>query len=57
MNKSIVYLLLIQLISDEYTNTENNFILGTSNLTEGNKKRYLNLKLTEDDYRNKATKR
>ena len=55
MNKSILFLLLIQLISDVYTNTKRSPCLDTSLLARKNLKRNFKFKLTEDYCRNKVT--
>ena len=55
MNKSILFLLLIQLISDVYTNVDRSPCLDTSLLARKNLKRYFKYLLTEDYCRNKVT--
>ena len=55
MNKSILFLLLIQLIPDTYSNTDRSPCLDTSLLTRKNLKRNFKYKLTEDYCRNKVT--
>ena len=55
MNKSILFLLLIQLISDVYTNTKRSPCLDTSLLARKNLKRNFKFKLTKDYCRNKVT--
>jgi len=55
MNKSILFLLLIQLILDTYSNTDRSPCLDTSLLTRKNLKRNFKYKLTEDYCRNKVT--
>ena len=55
MNKSFLFLLLIQLISDMYTNIDRSPCLDASLLTRKNLKRNFKYKLTEDYCRNKVT--
>ena len=55
MNKSFLFLLLIQLISDMYTIIDRSPCLDASLLTRKNLKRNFKYKLTEDYCRNKVT--